>query len=427
MTTELFDISEQPIQTDIPRIVNGYRTLFHYDRDVLFTGYNVYGMRILGSLSKSVRATRQLRYLHCVITERQYDEFINQRIGYSSILQKNKSVFIVDKTFDGDEVAIYYLNIGRVPVSYLPLHSFMRPLQYDEFSRIVTAKLQGGTANGHRVAADTLADIRGDLTELLQQPIQIASRKANRQRFSIFEHTNTPGSYAISFEIAQSSEPEHSLMIDAGNTLDQFIPAYLRYCFHDLLVESQIITEKDIQTSDSFATLIDFLRRMSNRSDESSEALRKRLLKSLLKAANSIADITSLIGPSFSNIVLLNGGPASTDVIGVVDDRLDAEIKSAVETIENKIMEVSEDARPTEYYISIHHLNTDTRQGNAVVRDKTAKISFRPKIHIGGHEDLVNTKYTQSLYQGIEVPVLGIARRVDGKIKKLEIEFEEDE
>ncbi|MEO5929359.1 MAG: hypothetical protein ABIR47_05470 [Candidatus Kapaibacterium sp.] len=426
----MFEIAEISTDTDIARIVAGYHVLFQYDRDMLFTGFNVYGARILGSLSKASRKDRRLRYFHCQITERRYDDFINQRISYLSLLQRAGTIFIVDKTFDGVEIATYFHSIRAIPETYLPLPSFMCPPQEQPFSHIITAKLQGGTANQHRVMLNTLTEIREDITNMILQPTKTVRIRKGLPNFSIYERASTPSSYALSFEVTESVDNPSQLVIDdPSNLFDQFILAYLQYCFQVLPNESQAIVDNETEPPAGFANLLDLIARINrDRNDTQIDMnlARIRLIKALLKSIGNLSDITSRIGSSFTNIVLLNGDASSNNVIGVIDEELIAPILSAAEVIEKEFSLVQEDDRPLLYSASIYHLNTDTRQGNAVVRQEGGTAFYRPKIHILGDGELTHSKFTESLHEGVEITVRGKARRVDGKIRKLEIEFEDE-
>ena len=78
------------------------------------------------------------------------------------------------------------------------------------------------------------------------------------------------------------------------------------------------------------------------------------------------------------------------------------------------------------YKIYIYHLNTDTRTGNALIRnvDNDEEMS-KPKIKIDGEEGLEKTKYTESLYLNKWITVAAKAKKIGEKFSRLDIKFEE--
>ena len=79
-----------------------------------------------------------------------------------------------------------------------------------------------------------------------------------------------------------------------------------------------------------------------------------------------------------------------------------------------------------EYKIYIYHLNTDTRTGNAFIKNLTKEDEMsKPKIKINGDEGLDQTKYTESLYLNKWITVKAKAKKVGDKFKELDIDYEE--
>src|SRR5690606_7904412 len=101
------------------------------------------------------------------------------------------------------------------------------------------------------------------------------------------------------------------------------------------------------------------------------------------------------------------------------------EFQSSIEDIEVSKKGLRIDNEFKEYKIYIYHLNTDTRTGNAFIRnvDNDEEMS-KPKIKINGDEGLEQTKYTESLYLNKWISVKAKAKKVGEKYKHLDIEYD---
>jgi len=101
---------------DFHKIVSNLYVLFNDgDNDVLYSGTNEYGNRILGAIVGEDDDNNSLRYIHFMVSDEQYFGFINRKISLRAILDKNESVFIVDKTHSGREISANLMPTEEIP------------------------------------------------------------------------------------------------------------------------------------------------------------------------------------------------------------------------------------------------------------------------------------------------------------------------
>jgi hypothetical protein len=131
------------------------------------------------------------------------------------------------------------------------------------------------------------------------------------------------------------------------------------------------------------------------------------------------------IGEHFENVSISNVTDVSEFPLAFMDVRSSEEFQTIVEEIEVHKVGMDADDESKDYEVYIYHLNTDNRRGNAFIRnaDNVEEMS-KPKIHINGDEPLEQTKYTESLYLSKWIHVRAKAKRIGGKFKHLEIDFE---
>lgn len=102
---------------DAALIERDYEDLLFYDFPILFTGINSLNNRILGSLVEHKDGLES--YLHSVIDEKTYSDFINRKISYPQVLQLAANLYLLHWT--GEETpTVFWLNYGDIPESYKP-------------------------------------------------------------------------------------------------------------------------------------------------------------------------------------------------------------------------------------------------------------------------------------------------------------------
>ncbi len=83
---------------------------------------------------------------------------------------------------------------------------------------------------------------------------------------------------------------------------------------------------------------------------------------------------------------------------------------------------LEQDKTDKEYKISIYHLNTDTRIGNAYIpNDKDDDFMDKPKITILEDTDLIGSIYTESLHLSKWIKIIGRAKKINGRFREIQI------
>lgn len=158
------------------------------------------------------------------------------------------------------------------------------------------------------------------------------------------------------------------------------------------------------------------------RPDNIASSLKEDILKSTAK----FEKLTEQVGVNFESASITNVVENEETPLAFIDEDFTQNFQNSVEEIEVHKKGMTVDETFKEYKIYIYHLNTDTRTGNAFIRnsDNEEEMS-KPKIKINGDEGLEKTKYTESLYMSKWITVSAKAKKVGEKFKQLDIEYEE--
>ena len=117
----MFDIDIQKRTTsDLPLIWAEYEVL-HFDQiPILYTGVNRYGNRVIGSSVDEDYQHATERYFHILISNDEYAAFRRREVTYRDLITTVKAIFVIDKSFSGENAAIYLLDHSDIPADYLP-------------------------------------------------------------------------------------------------------------------------------------------------------------------------------------------------------------------------------------------------------------------------------------------------------------------
>ena len=108
------------IKTDLSIISDNYEVLHFDEFPILFTGTNIYGNTIVGSLACD-NEDDVFRYFHVIVSLKDFAEFKNQTKSYLDLLKIAQSVFVLDKDINGNVKNTYLLPLNKIPKDYLPL------------------------------------------------------------------------------------------------------------------------------------------------------------------------------------------------------------------------------------------------------------------------------------------------------------------
>ena len=124
----LFEILKGSIEDiELPIISDNYTVLYFDEFPMLFTGTNLDGDRIVGSLICEDEEKDIFRFLHLRVNNRDYLEFIRRRISYRQLIERQQKVFILDKDESDNIVNTYWVSTSIIPTSFLPHSDLMCP------------------------------------------------------------------------------------------------------------------------------------------------------------------------------------------------------------------------------------------------------------------------------------------------------------
>jgi hypothetical protein len=109
-----------------------YQTL-HYDCDpILFTGFNLSGDRVLGSLMWDDEDNGSVYNLFTLVSPEEFEKFANLEISYREILDNSKNVWI-SKRYNFSEIRTFYrIDLHELPEDILPTYDSFLPAKYEE-------------------------------------------------------------------------------------------------------------------------------------------------------------------------------------------------------------------------------------------------------------------------------------------------------
>lgn len=117
----MFPIREQKtVDTDLPIIVDNFRSLLVDESPVLFSGTNRFGNMILGSSVDEDYSRGVERYFHAIVEATDYFRFLKRKVTYLDLLRKAKPLFVLDKLLAENRYTIYELSLEEIPSDYTP-------------------------------------------------------------------------------------------------------------------------------------------------------------------------------------------------------------------------------------------------------------------------------------------------------------------
>lgn len=417
------DRFEHPIPTDAPLITGNYQVLHFDEEPVLFTGTNKYGNRVIGSLVDDDDGLEVSLYFHVIVDWRRYNDFLKRRVSYVDILRESSPIYIVEKTYDGSKTEIYYATFDEIPLDNRPTEESFCPMQTIKPTFSYSMRLKGALADTNMAVPRVIGGLQTTFAELLES-ISKSLKNIVDEPPVVLQSAYSPGSFALNFEMPIT----FGNMFIKDEEVFQYLNDFLEYCVEHLPDEVAPIYEKDFHATPFFSNLLKrFTQLYSGTGISIPEKYEDSVLDQVRKSSESIAELADVIGDHFTSIEIANN-IEMPHPIAYLDADFRETINAVVDAIQTKVQAVNEDDKAHEYEIFIYHLNKESRSGNAIIfteGEGPDRIICRPKIRILGDQPLEETKYTESLYYDRPITVLAKAKRVDGRYRFLEIEFEE--
>jgi len=353
------------------------------------------------------------------------EDGVGWRLTYKQILKETSTKFLVEKSFGGKVLNAYNLEFENIPEEYQPLDNSYCPNYKKFFSFSYSLGLKGKVADLNRAIADEVSNIQTAFSDFLEN--RLKSLKNFNLQPAAYLQPYSPGSFKINLEL-EFKEKKMQELFSKPLPFDEYVHEYLKYITTSIVADKdQFLKDDDLKVSNEFKNLLTAFEKIYEEGhvklpDNYERELKEDLKKSLPK----FEEITEQVGKSFDSIEFSNYKDQDEEFISVIDTNYSEAFQNAVDQIEatKKVVTVDDDYK--DYEIYIYHLNTDTRQGNAFIKNTNdATEMSKPKIKISGDEHIEQTKYTESLHLNKWIKIKAKAKRIDNKFKFLDIQYEE--
>lgn len=405
-------------------ISSSFKVLHFDDFPILFLGVNRFGNKILGSHLEEDDDSKTILTIHTILSNKEYYDFINKKKSYKQILQETSTKYLVEKSFGGKALAAYNLEFENIPEEYQPLENSYCPNYKKSFSFSYSLGLKGKVADLNRAIADEVSNIQTAFSDFLEN--RLKSLKNFNLQPAAYLQPYSPGSFKINLEL-EFKQTKAQDLFSKPLPFDEYVHEYLKYITTSIVADQeQLLKEDDLALSDEFKNLLVAFEKIYEEGhvklpDNPVKELKEDLRKSLPK----FEEITEQIGKSFDSIEFSNYKGEDEEFISIVDTTYSEAFQNTVDEIEATKKAVIVDDDYKDYEIYIYHLNTDTRQGNAFIKNTDDETQMsKPKLKISGDEHIEQTKYTESLHLNKWIKVKAKAKRIDSKFKFLDILYE---
>lgn len=409
------------VNTKMPFITSDYKVLIEDDEDILFTGKNNFGNRILGSIIEDDEENQILKYFHIIVENKTYLDFIKKNLTYREILNKSCDIFIIEKNYQRLVKNIYLIDISDIPKEYLPLENTYLPEQEELYTLDYIVRLRGKLSEYHKAYVDDLTEIQLGFEKLFQTAFGLL--KELKVKPKILQEALAPTSIKLGYELIYEKE-----LFPKDIDLARYLSSFLEYTLLHLPNESITLFQDLNTTTENFENLkYEFIKIYESSGQPILENPNERIKKNLYCGINDLDNISTFIGESCDEIEVYNKKGDDEEPIGIINYAMRDEITLALDKPNVFSDKMEKDNVAKKYRIFIYHLNTETRNGNAIIFKDANRTEFsKPKIRITGQEPLQKSKYTKSLHEQKEIIVSGIATRVGENFRLIEIEYENE-
>lgn len=418
----MFKIEEnRNISSDLPIITDNYEVLHFDEFPILFIGSNGYGNKILGSLACEDEEDDSIfRYFQSIVSNEVFFKFINKKTSYLEALKSSSSIFILDKDINDKIISIYHIAFEEIPQDYRPLSNSFCPDVGLKLGFNFSASLKGALADINEAYNKPVGIITEGLIGVLEQAI--ASLKNLKLKPEIHQVAYSPGSFRINLKLLLK---DYFNIFIPPEEISTYVSDFIHYCTIYLPEEAEGISNDDFSAANEFVKLENSLLRLYDKSAiQQDDDIRKRLVEDTVKALPSLEMISDELGNGFKELEFLSNRHQTKDEfqIGFINNKISQSITDALELFADKKGEFEEDKVDKDYKISIYHLNTDTRTGNAYIpNDKDDSLMDKPKIIILGDDVLTGSIYTESLHLSKWISVTGRAKKMNGRYRQIQI------
>lgn len=409
---------------DLHKIVNNKLVLYNDgEYDIIYTGTNSFGNRILCCIMFDDDDEGFLRFINALITEIQYEEFINKKLSLLNILQTNDSFFIVDYDYGLRELTSNLVNLDEIPKEFHPLENSFCPDIIFEPSFNYSVSMQGGLADEHKISTKSLISVSSSFNDFLKSSTEFI-KELDFERVVYVEALKT-GSFRINFKIEVSEPIQTSLLDFPKEEINLFLNNYFNYVLNQLPNENVDIFQKDDVDSEKFKTLENELKELYDKKGITPEAgVEHKLIDLINYSINGLKNIE--YNDDFENIQFINISDKGDEIpFASINDEL-------VFTIDERLFNLDEfkaddiiliDEKPKNYTFQVFQFNTDTGNGKAYFKEPNDSI-HKISVYARGRENYQNTTLTQSLHERLPFDFSGVGKYVNSNLKSITINLD---
>lgn len=413
------------VKIDLIEIVDNYKVIHYDDFPILYSGKNKFDNFILGSHLDEDDDKKIIYTLHTILTPQEYFQFVSGKKSYLELLQNSSEIHLIEKDFNFKITKADNIDISLMPREYLPTAESYYPLKEENYSLKYSISLKGKLADKSQALVENVSNILYGFKEF----IDIVINKLPNIKISseTLLNPSTIGSFKINLELFLKNIDDQKNVFFDLIPFNKYISHYIKYITSDFFNDIEIFKNHDLPTSKELEDLFIITNDLYDNAHVSKpENYFEYFKENILKSANKFEIITEQIGEHFSSASIENIIDSNEILLAYINKEFYEEFQNKIEEIETVIIGKDIDEEFKKYNIYIYHLNTDTRAGNAFIKniDNESQMS-KPKIKINGSEGLEQTKYTESLYLNKWIEVKAKATKFGNKFKRLEIEFED--
>jgi hypothetical protein len=410
------------IISDLHKIINNYVVLFDDgDNPILYSGTNAYGNRLIGIIMFDDDEAKYLRYIHTLVSDNQYLDFINKRVTLRRILETNQSFFLVDRIYDGSEVRVALTLFEDVPNEYLPLENSYCPDFIIDPSFNYAVSLKGNIADVHLAYPEDLNSVNTHISSF----IKTATEFLNDIRLSrhIYVQALNTGSFKINFKI-EIDWSRQDLFAVSVDDVRVFIMQYFKYVIEELPHEEANIFKGETVPSQRFAALQQsFDHLYTDAGARPPAGVEQRLIDMMSYSVERLQGLDYSNG--FNKLEFINyDNQGQESSIGILDEQYIPSVTNKFFKAEEKHDLIEYDQQPTEYNIQVYLLNNETGNGNAYlhIQEGIRKVS----LHLRGLQNYQNTIFTHNMDEenATLMAIKAIGKRVNGIVTELTYTYE---
>lgn len=416
----MFEVNKhKPIFKDFHKIVDNRFVLFNDgDNDIMFTGTNKYSNRLLCCIMFEDDDEGFLRYIHTLVSEKQYSDFINRNISFKEILDSNETVFLVDLDYSMNELDHNLIYIKEIPQKFIPLKNSFCPKFIFDKSFSYSVSLLGGLADLHRAEAQELSDVSTHFSDFLKSSTEFLN-DLNVEK-GIYIEALKAGSFEINYKIELKETEQTDLIGKSTQNVNDFLSNYFKYFFNSLPKEDRDVFNKEIVESKEFKILEKQLESIYEENFVLPPAgVEQKLIDLIQYSAKQIENIE--YNKSFKEIKFQENTTYGSPIpYGVIDEEFIPTIKNKMFNLDPPKIEtfIQKDEFPKEYAFRVYKFSSESGKGSAYFMDEKGNTS-KIIIHAKGLEDYKHTKFTKSMDEGRPYNFEGIGEYENGLLKKV--------